>query len=328
MSKSVISDQLKFYSIKNYFLQVIFSLMLISNGFSQNSGNGFSFQALIRDNQGAILKSTNVTIYLKINEQGNSIPLYEESHSIQTDEFGAIALIIGKGQKESGTLNKFSDINFGIGNLWYTVSILDNGTKREISNQKLISVPYAEYAYNVSPVPPGTILPFAGATVPSGYLACDGMEYSKSQYPNLYNAIQNIWGSASNGNNFKVPDFRGLFLRGVDGNANRDPDKSSRTSLVAGQNSGNNVGSYQTDLTEKHSHTLFTQEDADPNNTQFVGNENTYPSVKAFKGVGAWSVYNIVSSPSGQEPTMHKSKSFGGNETRPINVYVLYIIKI
>jgi len=314
--KTFFFNQFNFNNLKIFFLTVFLSLILYSDGFSQNSGNGFSFQAMIRDKKGAILKSTNVKMYIKIYVQGNSNHLYEESHTINTDEFGTVALTIGKGQKESGTSNKFSDINFGIGNLWYTVSILDGSAKREISNQKLLSVPYAEYAYNVNPVPSGTILPYAGTTVPVGYLACDGAEYSKSQYSSLYSAIQNIWGTASNSNNFKVPDLRGLFLRGVDGTANRDPDKTSRTSLTAGQNSGNKVGSYQKDELKSHKHNngAYLEDKA---GLQRYGKDAN--SIKQFYAYTS----HIVNHATG-----FTSNEGVATETRPANIYVLYIIKI
>ena len=38
-------------------------------------------------------------------------------------------------------------------------------------------------------VPTGTILPFAGWTVPAGYLLCDGTAYSTTTYAALYNAL-------------------------------------------------------------------------------------------------------------------------------------------
>lgn len=38
-------------------------------------------------------------------------------------------------------------------------------------------------------LPAGIILPFAGSTIPTGYLACDGASYSRTTYSNLFNAI-------------------------------------------------------------------------------------------------------------------------------------------
>ena len=45
----------------------------------------------------------------------------------------------------------------------------------------------------------------------NGWLKCDGTKYSKIMYPQLYAAIGNNFGGS--GNIFKVPDYRGYFLR-------------------------------------------------------------------------------------------------------------------
>ena len=54
--------------------------------------------------------------------------------------------------------------------------------------------------------PIGTIIDYAGTTVPSGYLLCDGNSYSTSLYPDLFNIIGYTWGGS--GFNFNVPDLR------------------------------------------------------------------------------------------------------------------------
>lgn len=56
-------------------------------------------------------------------------------------------------------------------------------------------------------VPSGAILDFGGTSAPTGYLACDGTSYLRSDYPNLFTAIGTTWGSAD-GTHFNVPDFR------------------------------------------------------------------------------------------------------------------------
>jgi microcystin-dependent protein len=77
-------------------------------------------------------------------------------------------------------------------------------------------------------VPVGTILPFAGTTVPAGYLLCDGSEILKNRYADLFDIIANnyvpigyTWRSGSDFNlYFKLPDFRGRFPLGADNMAN------------------------------------------------------------------------------------------------------------
>ena len=48
----------------------------------------------------------------------------------------------------------------------------------------------------------------------SGYLACDGSLYDTYQYPALFNAIGYTYGGYPQYQTFRVPNYRGLFLRG------------------------------------------------------------------------------------------------------------------
>lgn len=89
--------------------------------------------------------------------------------------------------------------------------------------------------------------------IPPRMLLCDGQSYLRADYPTLFAVIGTSFGSA-NINSFNVPDFRGRFLRGVDGTAARDPNSVSRTAMNTGGNSGNNVGSVQSDALQGHRH--------------------------------------------------------------------------
>lgn len=101
-------------------------------------------------------------------------------------------------------------------------------------------------------VPSGTVLPFAGASAPAGWLICDGSAISRTTYPNLFAAISIAHGSGDGSTTFNIPDLRGRFMRGVDGTAGRDPDKTGRLAAASGGNTGNAVGSVQTNATAKN----------------------------------------------------------------------------
>lgn len=58
-------------------------------------------------------------------------------------------------------------------------------------------------------VPTGTMLEFAGATAPAGYLACDGTAVSRTTYAGLFSAIGVLWGVGDGSTTFNLPDFRG-----------------------------------------------------------------------------------------------------------------------
>jgi microcystin-dependent protein len=68
-------------------------------------------------------------------------------------------------------------------------------------------------------VPLGAILPYAGGTIPNGYLLCDGSEIERAKYGDLYDIIGVIYnGSAAlaGAGTFRLPDLRGRFALGKD----------------------------------------------------------------------------------------------------------------
>lgn len=65
----------------------------------------------------------------------------------------------------------------------------------------------------------GSIALFAGATIPEGYLLCDGAALSREVYSELFSAIGTTWGEGDGSTTFNLPDFSGKFIRGTGGNA-------------------------------------------------------------------------------------------------------------
>lgn len=63
--------------------------------------------------------------------------------------------------------------------------------------------------------PIGTISPFGGSTIPSGYLLCNGAEVLKTAYAELYAVIGDAFGTASANTKFKLPDLREATTKGV-----------------------------------------------------------------------------------------------------------------
>ena len=113
------------------------------------------------------------------------------------------------------------------------------------------------------------------------------------------------YGAGDGSTTFNVPDYRGRFLRGVDGGSNRDPEAGSRTNMATGVVVGGIVGSVQNDQFASHTHAYANRGDAGGVGTTVVAgfHGNNY-------GTGA----------EGTGPA-------GGTETRPKNAYVNFIIK-
>lgn len=96
-------------------------------------------------------------------------------------------------------------------------SLTDNNLGNALPNQ----TDNGSWHYlNPQSVPPGQVSDFAGASVPFGYLLCDGTSYPQASYPALYAAIGSLWdtfnGASSPGaGNFRVPDLRSLTTIGA-----------------------------------------------------------------------------------------------------------------
>jgi hypothetical protein len=180
-------------------------------------------------------------------------------------------------------------------------------------------------------IPSGVVFPFAGTVAPYGYLICDGRPVLQSEYPNLFLSIgfshgdgsQNSDGTASgftSATHFNLPDYRGRFLRGVDGLAGNDPDKLTRLASKTGGTSGNNVGSVQEDAMQGHRHGFRWGQSSGSVNSygSSIGNDVSTFSRYAYEN-GA--VDLPISDPSNGTPRTT-------SESRPKNVNVNYIIKV
>jgi microcystin-dependent protein len=65
-------------------------------------------------------------------------------------------------------------------------------------------------------MPTATIIQNVSATVPSGFLYCDGQAVSRSTYARLFAFIGTAFGAGNGSTTFNVPNFKGAFLRGAD----------------------------------------------------------------------------------------------------------------
>ena len=89
--------------------------------------------------------------------------------------------------------------------------ITDGGVKWTV--ESLINKEYVDQAIGaLDAIPVGTILSFAGNTVPEGFLDCNGAGLSAATYAALYGVIGNTYGGDST--TFNLPNLDGRFLQG------------------------------------------------------------------------------------------------------------------
>lgn len=68
-------------------------------------------------------------------------------------------------------------------------------------------------------IPTSTILPFAGSTVPNGWLLCNGAAVSRMVYADLFEVIGTVYGAGDGSTTFNLPDMRNRYPIGAGDNA-------------------------------------------------------------------------------------------------------------
>lgn len=151
--------------------------------------------------------------------------------------------------------------------------------------------------------PVGSIMMWATATAPNGWLECAGQAISRTTYAALFAVLSATYGPGDGTTTFNLPDMRGRFPRGWAHGSTTDPDRASRSDRGDGV-TGDNVGTKQSYQVQSHTHPLIH----DPTNIQ-----NTPSGVTGFFAFGL--------------PDTGVTGATGGNETRPVNTNLMFIIK-
>jgi hypothetical protein len=151
----------------------------------------------------------------------------------------------------------------------------------------------------------------------SGWMLCDGRELACCQYPHLSAALGRRYGGSEEEGTFKLPDYRGYFLRAVDNGRHPDGGGAGRAPPPGGNGTAAQVGSVQADAVQDHQH-AYTQ----PVGATVVGNTGDGAAMPG-------PVQVLSGGPTDQAPP---GEPVAGTvridaETRPVNMYVHYLIK-
>ena len=129
--------------MKNLYL-IIF--LFIGIAASAQAPEKMSYQAVLRDANGALLKSQNVNIQFTVNQTSASgTTVYQEYHTPTTNTNGLVSIYIGTGTVSSGN---FSAIDWSNGTYFLQTDIDPAGGTNYVINSttELVSVPYALHA--------------------------------------------------------------------------------------------------------------------------------------------------------------------------------------
>jgi microcystin-dependent protein len=301
---------------------------------------------------GSIVQGTGVQHRLpKWQSTGGSVLL----NSNVSDD-GATITLGGTALSVTPAATFASTLRVGTGGTAQTISRFTSSAIKSMAAQELgETVPTSQAVKDFVnwAVPPGTVMAYASETAPEGWLECDGRSLDGSPgttYRNLFTAIGKSFGSGNgSANGFNLPDLRGRFVRGWSHTTANDPDAASRWNFSGG-NTGNRVGSYQDDLNRSHTHSFTASGYAsfnDQNHSHWMSAydswthspENQPPpaGTKSIRynsgtrylwfGRRDYTELAYTSHSHTLNFSAQTTGSSGGNESRPKNASLMYIIK-
>ena len=101
--------------------------------------------------------------------------------------------------------------------------------------------------------PAASMMVFAGASAPSGWLLCFGQAISRTTYATLFSAVSTTYGIGDGSTTFNLPDMRGRVAAGADNMGGSAAGRLTSTTMSPDGNTLSATGGTQT-------HTLITAE--------------------------------------------------------------------
>ena len=166
-------------------------------------------------------------------------------------------------------------------------------------------------------IPTATIVPWSSASVPSGFLECNGQAVSQSTYAALFAIIGTTYGNPGGGN-FNVPDLQDNVAVGKSNNKALASTGGANTVASTGNVAGSTANaSLSTAQLASHSHGSGAGKS--------TPNHNIGPAASTQQTI----IANTGNAGSGQGHAHNMSANFSGDATSVVQPYltVIYIIK-
>jgi microcystin-dependent protein len=232
-------------------------------------------------------------------------------------------------QEQINTLNTvIEDFGFNDGNITYdaetsTTTILNNCYINALTCDTFQNILASKIIQSL--IPTATILSYAGVNAPSGYALCEGQEVSRTGiYADLYAIIGHKFrGSKTiNSGTFYLPDLRGMFIRGTKSNTTYGMklkiDSNLNATWVSTIIGDDNVGGFQTHEVAEHFHIYQKPSDSITVSSEQIANNNA-------------TVWDNKTDSTFTTTLLNDDEYFNdlmGDETRPVNISLTYIIKL
>lgn len=214
------------------------------------------------------------------------------ANQAETNAAASSGLILSPGTLKAGIRNYVPEAN------QVTVGVQKNATQEEVnaglSETTTVTPKTLANATGLGGIFPGMIVMWGSTTLPTGWVECDGRP--STPYVNLIPFYPT-----------NLPDLRGEFVRGWDNRKGIDPGRSLR--------------SFQGHQLENHAHTYTASDPTQPDTIQWLGRTVTFNFYCIMDQIRTHFPFFI--SPNTSNPVTGSR----GNETRPRNIALMYIIK-
>ena len=173
-------------------------------------------------------------------------------------------------------------------------------------------------------IPTATIVPWSSASVPSGFLECDGSAVSRTTYATLFGIVGTTYGVGDGSTTFNVPDLADNVPVGKSPGKSLASTGGANTVAATGNVGGSTANAtLSTAQLASHSHSV-------PPNNWGPGHPNSsFGGGYSPTGSSRPSTKNTNNTGSGSGHSHNMSATFSGDSTSVVQPYltVIYIIK-
>ena len=176
----------------------------------------------------------------------------------------------------------------------------------------------------------GMLMPYAGASAPTGWLLCYGQAISRTTYADLFATVGTTYGNGDGSTTFNLPDLRGRTIAGKDDMGGTSANRL--TSALNGDALGATGGAETHTLTEaqlaSHKHFGFAATNASATTSSNLSSSTQAARGSGFSGGSIDEKYSIMATSTAATVGLTSATGSGTahNNTQPTFI-LTYIIK-